>query len=156
MRPASYRAAPPRVGETTIPQFSSGFSEGVAGPSRRPGHRGQPVGLADADCPAAASYAWIAACRSDCAFPMPAKSPLRCAVASASRAALIWLTAWSRAGLPEPPAAGGGDAVGEGAGLDSDGGALLDGGADDPLLSAAASPAPAPNTWSSASARVLA
>src|SRR4051812_47591044 len=47
MSPASYRAAPPRVGETTIPQFSSGFSEGggrAATTARPPGSPGRAGG----------------------------------------------------------------------------------------------------------------
>src|SRR6476469_4725463 len=104
MSPASYRAAPPRVGRPTIPAVRQGAARSPALPPA-----GHPVGVAgaevvepDFDDDAAAFCAdWYAAtafCRSASALPMPAKSAFFWAAASAVSAALISDTAWFIAG----------------------------------------------------------
>src|SRR3954447_11668348 len=104
MSPASYRAAPPRVGEARYHPGPDGWRPPP--PVRR---TAQPVGEAVVEPAAdwAAWYSWTAFCRSASACPCAAKSPLRWAAAKASMAALRLATAWSSAGFDPPPSGGG-------------------------------------------------
>src|SRR4051812_19418373 len=105
-----------------------------------------PVGLAGADCPAAAWYAFTASCSWAWARPMPSKSPLRWASASAVSAALICATAASRAGLPLEPPSGGGVVVGAAVSLGGvvEGEAGAGGAGSPPPAAATGTPAPPP------------
>src|SRR4051794_9293594 len=169
MSPASYRAAPPRVGALTLPGRRAPRATGWVRPGAAPTPGAQPDGVGEAADDGAADRAdWYSAtafCRLDCARPIPSKSPARWALASAASAALMSETARSSAGLlpPPPPSAGGtgvAEELGAGAGVFDGDGDGDDDGVDPPSdalpLSVADSPAPAPNTWSSAAARVLA